>query len=282
LAQAIPGFRGIVALTRAHACRAAAPTPARPMARPVLLVAVAAAIGTTALLAFLDFSVSATFLSVTHGRSSATLTTGVRQASKAVPGPALETRKVAASRAFVQSALGLGMLCAAAAAAGAGARSAVRCKADKTMGYRIGGAPGHPGSPHHWIEPIRWIRRFKKRIHIRKKIEGTCARPRMAIFRSKSHMHVNVVDDTIGNGITLVTSSTLQRDKLDMLRQEQGAEKGKEKTWTIEAAEIIGREVAKKCLEKNITAIVFDRGGFPYDGRVKALAEAARSAGLQF
>eukprot|EP00440_Ansanella_granifera_P001277 gb/GFBE01001375.1/.p1 GENE.gb/GFBE01001375.1/~~gb/GFBE01001375.1/.p1 ORF type:complete len:105 (+),score=40.78 gb/GFBE01001375.1/:1-315(+) len=104
----------------------------------------------------------------------------------------------------------------------------------------------------------------------------------MAVFRATNHMHVNIIDDTIGNGVTLVTVTTKQRENLDAIREKQGCEKGSEKTWSIEAAEIVGAEVAKQCLEKNITMVVFDRGGFPYEGRVQALAEAARSGGLQF
>jgi len=192
------------------------------------------------------------------------------------------------------AAVGLAALCAAAvvqAAAPLVARQSARKfnPVDKwkqfkmqNMGYRISGAPGYPGSPHKWTEPIRWCQRFKRRIHIRRKVEGTCARPRMAVFRSQHHMHVNIVDDTIGNGITLLTCTTKQRNNLEEIRKLQGAEKGWEKTWSEEAAEVVGRDVAKRCLEKNITMVVFDRGGFPYEGRVKALAEAARSGGLQF
>jgi large subunit ribosomal protein L18 len=153
---------------------------------------------------------------------------------------------------------------------------------DERLGYRIHGAPGWPGSPHHYAEPIRWCNRFKTRIHIRRKVEGTCVRPRLAVFRSHQHLHANVVDDTTGTGVTLVTVTTKQRDNLERIREKQGVEKGQEKTWSIEAAEVVGTEIAKRCLEKNITMVVFDRGGFPYEGRVKALAEAARSGGLQF
>lgn len=181
---------------------------------------------------------------------------------------------------------GLAALCAAVAA---GAAAIVRAShvlhphaTEKNLGYRIQGAPGHPGSPHTWTEPIRWCHRFKRRIKNRKKVEGTTARPRVAVFRSLDHMHVNVVDDTTGIGVTIFTSTTKQKDNLDKIRQAQGVEPGKERTWSMDAAEVIGQDVAKRCLEKNITMIVFDRGGFPYKGRVKALAEAARSGGLQF
>jgi len=104
----------------------------------------------------------------------------------------------------------------------------------------------------------------------------------MAVFRSLKHMHVNVVDDTIGTGVTLLTCTTKQKPILEEIRKLQGAEKGQEKTWSVDAAELVGRELAKRCLEQNITQVVFDRGGFPYEGRVQALAEACRSGGLQF
>uniref|UniRef100_A0A7S1LTU2 Large ribosomal subunit protein uL18c n=1 Tax=Alexandrium catenella TaxID=2925 RepID=A0A7S1LTU2_ALECA len=196
--------------------------------------------------------------------------------------------------AFGRAAFAFAVLCAAAAARAAAPR--VACNATRkfnyvdkwkqfkmpNMGYRISGAPGHPGSPHFWTEPIRWCQRFRRRIHIRRKVEGTCARPRLAVFRSLTHMHVNVVDDTVGTGVTLICATTKQKPVLEEIRQLQGVETGKESTWSEEAAEVLGREVAKRCLEKNITMVVFDRGGFPYEGRVKALAEAARSGGLQF
>jgi len=151
------------------------------------------------------------------------------------------------------------------------------------MGYRISGGPGFPGSPHPWIEKIRWCHHFKTRIHIRKKVEGTCARPRMAVFMSKKKTYVNIMDDTIGLGQTLLCLSTQQADVKHAIREETGCKEGKEDGNRLEAAEILGKIVAKKCLEKEITQIVFDRGGFYYHNRrMKALAEAARSGGLQF
>jgi len=153
---------------------------------------------------------------------------------------------------------------------------------DKTLGYRIRGPPGFPGSPHGWTEPIRWCSRFKKRIKLRKRYEGTSVRPRVAIHRAENHMNLNVVDDTIGLGKTLLTITTKQKIMIEQIREKQGCDAGYEKTWSVEAAEMMGAELAKQCAEKEITQIVFDRGGWPYEGRVKALAEAARSAGLQF
>lgn len=149
-------------------------------------------------------------------------------------------------------------------------------------GYRIRGAPGRPGSPGH-PGRVRWCMRFRRRIRIRVKVEGSTARPRLAVFRSLQHTHVNVVDDTIGTGVTLLCSTTKQKHNFEAIKEKCGANHDKYvKTWGMEAAEIIGKDVAARCLEQNITKVVFDRGGFPYEGRVKALAEAARSAGLQF
>jgi len=90
------------------------------------------------------------------------------------------------------------------------------------------------------------------------------------------------VDDSVGSGVTLVTANTKMKHNMDELRSLQGCEKGEEKTWSEQAAEVVGKDVAKKCLEKNITKVVFDRGGFRYGGRLAALAEAARSSGLEF
>jgi len=104
----------------------------------------------------------------------------------------------------------------------------------------------------------------------------------VAVFRSHEHIHVNVVDDTVGYGNVLFTVSSVQEDQKAAIREKQGVKKSNEFTGGESAAEIVGAAVAKKCLENNITTIVFDRGGFPYEGRVKALAEAARTGGLQF
>jgi len=150
------------------------------------------------------------------------------------------------------------------------------------MGYRISGAPGFPGSPHGWIERVRWCHRFRKRIRIRSKMEGTCARPRMAVYQSREKIYLNVIDDTIGLGQTLMCVSTQQADVLQAIREETGCEKGHENDDKEKAAEILGKMAARKCLEKEITQIAFDRGGHIYEGRIKALAEAARSEGLQF
>lgn len=147
---------------------------------------------------------------------------------------------------------------------------------ERNMGYRIKGAPGRPGSPTTWTPKIRWCERFRRRIGLRKKVMGTCARPRAAVFRSKEHLRVTVMDDTIGSGLCLVSVFTKQADIVSQLTEKNI------KPHSVEAAEVVGQVLAKRCLEKGITMIAYDRGGFPYEGRVQACAEAARSAGLQF
>ena len=108
----------------------------------------------------------------------------------------------------------------------------------------------------------------RRRIHtrIRKKLAGTAARPRLAVFRSIKHIYVQVIDDR--SGTTLVSASP--------------AEKGAGNGGNVEGAKAIGKLVAERAKEKGISSVVFDRGGFLYHGRVKALADAARESGLQF
>ena len=112
--------------------------------------------------------------------------------------------------------------------------------------------------------------RAKKHLRIRNRFSGTAERPRLAVFRSNNHMYAQIIDDTVGN--TLVSASTLQKDVKAEL----------EKTNDVAAAAYLGTVIAKKALEKGITTVVFDRGGFIYQGKVQALAEAAREAGLEF
>ena len=112
--------------------------------------------------------------------------------------------------------------------------------------------------------------RTKKHLKIRNRFSGTAARPRLAVFRSNNHMYAQIIDDTVGN--TLVAASTLDKEVKAEL----------EKTNNVEAAAHLGTVIAKKALDKGITTVVFDRGGFIYQGKVKALAEAAREAGLKF
>ncbi len=105
---------------------------------------------------------------------------------------------------------------------------------------------------------------------IRKKISGTSLRPRLAVFRSTRHIYAQAIDDSAGS--TLAASSTLT------------IQKSLKKTYTgnKEAAKAVGADVAKKLIEKSISTVVFDRGGFVYHGRVQALADGAREAGLNF
>ena len=112
--------------------------------------------------------------------------------------------------------------------------------------------------------------RENKHRRIRNRFAGTAERPRLAVFRSNNHMYAQIIDDTVGN--TLVSASTLQKDVKAEL----------EKTNNVEAAAKLGEVIAKIALEKGITNVVFDRGGFIYQGKIKALADAAREAGLQF
>ncbi|GIU82115.1 MAG: 50S ribosomal protein L18 [Acidobacteria bacterium] len=109
---------------------------------------------------------------------------------------------------------------------------------------------------------------IRKAIHrrIRKKVHGTAERPRLAVFRSLKHIYAQIIDDESGR--TLVAASTLDKD----LRSATGG--------NIEAAKRVGKAIAEKALAAGITKVVFDRGGYVYHGRVKALIEAAREAGL--
>ena len=112
--------------------------------------------------------------------------------------------------------------------------------------------------------------RQEKHRRIRRHIIGTAQRPRLAVFRSNNHMYVQIIDDTEGK--TLVAASTLQKDVKAQL----------EKTNDVAAAAYLGTVIGKKAVEAGITEVVFDRGGFIYQGKIKALADAAREAGLEF
>ncbi len=113
------------------------------------------------------------------------------------------------------------------------------------------------------------VRRAKHR-RMRNRISGTTQRPRLAVFRSNNHMYAQIIDDTVGN--TLVSASTLQKEVAEQV----------EKTNNVEAAAVLGKVIAERAKAKGIDTVVFDRGGFIYQGKVKALAEAAREAGLEF
>lgn len=112
--------------------------------------------------------------------------------------------------------------------------------------------------------------RIKKHKRIRNRFSGTAQRPRLSVFRSNHHMYAQIIDDTVGN--TLVSASTLEKDIKAEL----------EKTNNVDAAAHLGTVIGKRAIEKGITEVVFDRSGFLYHGKIAALAEAAREAGLKF
>ncbi len=112
--------------------------------------------------------------------------------------------------------------------------------------------------------------RVKKHMRIRNRFSGTAERPRLAVFRSNNHMYAQIIDDTVGN--TLVSASTLEKEIKAELK----------KTNNVEAAAYLGTVIGKRAVEKGISQVVFDRGGFIYHGKIAALADAAREAGLEF
>ena len=112
--------------------------------------------------------------------------------------------------------------------------------------------------------------RRKKHYRLRNRFAGTAERPRLAVFRSNNHMYAQIIDDSVGR--TLVSASTLEKEIKAEL----------ENTDTVDAAAYIGTVVAKRAIEKGIKEVVFDRGGFIYQGKIQALADAAREAGLVF
>ena len=110
--------------------------------------------------------------------------------------------------------------------------------------------------------------RAKKHRRLRNHLSGTATTPRLAVFRSNNHMYAQIIDDTVGK--TLVAASTLE------------AKKELEKTNNVDAAAYLGTVIGKKAIEAGIKEVVFDRGGFIYHGKIQALADAAREAGLEF
>ncbi|ADQ41233.1 ribosomal protein L18 [Caldicellulosiruptor acetigenus I77R1B] len=118
------------------------------------------------------------------------------------------------------------------------------------------------------------VNRNEKRLirhkRIRKKVFGTSERPRLCVYKSLKYIYAQIIDDEKGH--TLVAASSLEPEIKSRLSS----------TKSIEAAEYVGKVIAERAKEKGITKVVFDRGGYPYHGRVKALAEAARQAGLEF
>ena len=113
----------------------------------------------------------------------------------------------------------------------------------------------------------RKMERARRHLRVRTKVSGTASRPRLCVYRSNNNLFVQVVDDTCGN--TIVSASTLDKEV-------------KVKHSNIEAAKEVGTLIAKRATERNIDTVVFDRSGYIYHGVIKALAEAAREAGLNF
>ncbi|PLX96000.1 MAG: 50S ribosomal protein L18 [Desulfuromonas sp.] len=112
--------------------------------------------------------------------------------------------------------------------------------------------------------------RCKRQVRVRRKVKGTEERPRLNIFRSARHIYAQIIEDSTGK--TLAAVSSLSKEVVS----------GDAYTGNVEAAKCVGEAIAKKALEQNIKQVVFDRNGFLYHGRVKALADAAREAGLSF
>lgn len=116
----------------------------------------------------------------------------------------------------------------------------------------------------------KYIARKMRKKRVRKKIVGTSERPRLAVFRSLKHIYTQIIDDE--KGITLVAASTLSPELTNSLST----------AGNIDAARKVGQLIASKARERQIESVVFDRGGYPYHGRVQGLAEAARESGLKF
>ena len=120
------------------------------------------------------------------------------------------------------------------------------------------------------MKETRSAARKRRHARVRKKISGTTLVPRLSVFRSLKHIYAQIIDDNVGR--TLVSASTLDADVRD---QAAGLSK-------TEQAKIVGKRLAEKALSNGVTRVVFDRGGYLYHGRVKALADASREAGLKF
>ncbi|MGD9651843.1 MAG: 50S ribosomal protein L18 [Candidatus Dadabacteria bacterium] len=121
----------------------------------------------------------------------------------------------------------------------------------------------------------RLSRKIKKDIRhtrVRRKISGSPEKPRLSVFKSSSHIYGQIIDDL--NSVTIVSASSLTPEIRDAL--------GKEKIKKTDAAKVVGKALAEKAVAKGITKVSFDRGGYPYHGRIKAFADAAREAGLEF
>ncbi len=117
---------------------------------------------------------------------------------------------------------------------------------------------------------MRIVGRERRKLRIRKKVSGTPERPRLSVFRSAKHIYAQVVDDV--SGTTLASASTLSQDLKGTLEEDN----------KVAAAKKVGALIAKICKEKQVVRVVLDRNGYLYHGRIRALAEAAREAGLEF
>jgi large subunit ribosomal protein L18 len=112
--------------------------------------------------------------------------------------------------------------------------------------------------------------RLARKTRVRKRLSGSPERPRLTVFKSLKHIYAQIIDDA--TGVTLVAASSMGRDVREGLKA----------TGTVETARVVGLAIGRKALSRDISKVVFDRNGYPYHGKVKALADAAREAGLQF
>lgn len=119
-------------------------------------------------------------------------------------------------------------------------------------------------------KPSKQDVRRKRHYRMRNFLSGTPEKPRLAVFKSNKHIYAQIIDDTVGH--TLVAASTMEKDISSKI----------EKTCDKQAAKIVGDIIGKRALEKGITTVVFDRGGFAYHGKIQILADSAREAGLKF
>ncbi len=120
------------------------------------------------------------------------------------------------------------------------------------------------------ISKERRVARKKRQSRVRKKVTGSVERPRLCVFRTSKHIYAQIIEDVTGN--TLAAASTIAK----------GIEDSVKYSGNVEAAKVVGKQIAEKALAKDIKQVVFDRNGFLYHGRLKALADAAREAGLTF
>lgn len=120
-------------------------------------------------------------------------------------------------------------------------------------------------------DELKKIRRIRRKHHIRKTVFGNQERPRLTVFKSLKHIYVQLIDDV--NGRTVLSSSSLDKDVMESL---------KPGTKKVDVSKAVGKAIGKKAIDANINMIVFDRNGYLYHGRIKALADAAREAGLNF